>query len=112
MKPYIVKHKEFLDFFVNLPSKSKRHLIPALNRGQVNTISEICKNFLNHTLTSDPKIIKKVKPAKKEINVVSLKKTPLYKKKKILQSRKGGAILSVLLPLAASLFTSLFTRKS
>ena len=112
MKPYIIKHKEFLNFFVNLSPKSKRQLIPGLSRGHVNAISEICKNFLNHTLTEDPGIIRKVKSAKKEINIVSLKKTPLYKKKKILQSRKGGAILSVLLPLAASLFTSLFTRKS
>lgn len=112
MKPYVIKHKDFLQFFVNLPPKSKRAIIPSLNRGQLSTISEICKNFLNHNLSQDSKIIKKVKHARKEIKTLSLKKTPLYKKKKILQTRRGGAILSVLLPLAASLFTSLFARKS
>ena len=47
----------------------------------------------------------------KEIKSISLKTTPLYKKKKILQSRSGGAILSVLIPLAASLIGSLISRK-
>ena len=111
MKPYIVKNNEFLRYFSKLPSKKQKHLIPTLNTNQLNTISEICKNFLNKNLTTCPKIIKKVKPAQKEIKNIALKKTPLYKKKKILQSRSGGAILSVLLPLAATLITSLIARK-
>ena len=55
--------------------------------------------------------MKKVKPSQKEIKTISYKTTPLYKKKKILQSRSGGAILSVLLPLAASLIGFLITRR-
>ena len=112
MKPYIVKNKEFLRFFTQLSPKNKQNIIPALKKEQINTISEICKNFLKRNLTQDPKIILKLKPAKKEIKSISLKLIPLYKKKKILQSRRGGAILSVLLPLAATLITSLITRKS
>ena len=77
----------------------------------MNTISEICKDFLKKKLTTFPKIIKKVKPSQKEIKAIELKKTPLYKKKKNLQSRSGGAILSVLLPLAASLIGSLITKR-
>ena len=112
MKPYIIKNNEFLKYFSNLPQKNKIHLIPTLNRGQLNTISEICKNFLRKNLTTCPKIIKKkVKPSQKEIKAISLKTTPLYKKKKNLQSRSGGAILSILLPLAASLIGSLITRR-
>ena len=112
MKPYIVKNNEFLKYFSKLPQRNKIHLIPTLNRNQLNTISEICKNFLSKNLTTCPKIIRKVKPSKKkEIKSVSLKTTPLYKKKKILQSRSGGAILSVLIPLAASLIGSLISRK-
>ena len=111
MKPYIVKNNEFLKYFSKLPQRNKIQLIPTLNRNQLNTISEICKNFLSKNLTTCPKIIRKVKPSKKEIKSVSLKTTPLYKKKKILQSRSGGAILSVLIPLAASLIGSLISRK-
>ena len=110
MKPYLIKQKEFLNFFNNLPPKSKNRLIPVLSKDQLNTVSEICKNFLKRNLSQDPKVIRKVKSSKKEIKAISLKSTPLYKKKKILQTRRGGAILSVLLPLAASLITSLFSK--
>ena len=112
MKPYIVKNNEFLKYFSQLPQNNKIHLIPTLNRDQLNTISEICKNFLVINLTTCPKIIRKVKPSQKEIKAIALKKTPLYKKeKKNVQSRSGGAILSVLLPLAASLIGSLITKR-
>ena len=111
MKPYIVKNKDFLKFFTQLPPKNKRYYIPGLKKDHLNTISEVCKNFLNRNLTTNPKIISKVKPSKQAIKVVSLKSTPLYKKKQILQSKRGGAILSVLLPLAASLITSLISKK-
>lgn len=110
MKPYLIKQKEFFNFFNNLSPKSKADLIPVLNKEQLNTISEICKNFLKRNLSEDPKVIRKVKTARSEIKSLSLKKTPLYKKKRILQTRQGGAILSVLLPLAASLITSLFSK--
>ena len=111
MKPYIVKHRDFLKFFRNLTPKSKLQIIPNLNKDQVNSISEICKNFLKRNITQDPKVIKKLKSSRKEIKTLALKTTPLYKKKKILQTRQGGAILSVLLPLAASFITSLFMKK-
>ena len=111
MTPYVVKNKEFLEFFCNLSPRGQRKLIPILARDQLNTISEICKNFLRRNLTEDRDIIKKVKPSQKEIKSVALKTTPLYQKKKILRTRRGGAILSILLPLAASIVTSLLTKK-
>ena len=111
MKPYIVRHRDFFKFFLNLTPKSKLQIIPNLNKHQVNSISEICKNFLKRNITQDPKVIKKLKSGRKEIKTLSLKTTPLYKKKKILQSKQGGTILSVLLPLAAGVVTSLFTKK-
>ena len=115
MKPYIVKNNEFLRYFSKLPSQKQKHLIPTLNTNQLNTISEICKNFLKKNLTTCPKTIQQVKPSQKQIKAIALKKKkkkPLYKKKKILQSRSDGAILSVLLPLAASLIGSLITKRS
>ena len=73
MKPYIVKNNEFLKYFSKLPERNKIHLIPTLNRNQLNTISEICKNVLSKNLTTCPKIIRKVKPSKNEIKSVSFK---------------------------------------
>ena len=110
MKPYIIRHKDFLSYFINLSPKQQKQVIPTLNRNHLNTISEVCKKFLNRQLTQDPKIIRRLKHSRKEINSVSLKSVPLYKKRKILQTRKGGAILSILLPLAASLVTTLLSK--
>ena len=59
MKPYIVKNNEFLKYFSQLPQKNKIHLIPTLNRDQLNTISEICKKLfekiLNHLSKNNKK---------------------------------------------------------
>ena len=110
MKPYIVKNKEFIDFFCRLSPRKKQNLIPVLTKDQINTLSENFENFLNHNLTENPNVIKKLRRSQKEIKTITLKTIPLYKKKKILQTRKGGAILSVLLPLAASIVTSLLAR--
>ena len=110
MKPYVIQNKEFIDFFGKLSPRKKQKLIPILSKNQVNTISEVCKKFLKRNLTEDPNVIKKLRRSQKEIKTIALKTIPLYKKKKILQTRKGGAILSVLLPLAASIVTSLLTK--
>ena len=55
MKPYIIKNNEFLKYFSKLPQKNKIHLIPTLNKCQLNTISEICKNFLKKKINNLPK---------------------------------------------------------
>ena len=110
MKPYIIRHKDFLSYFSRLSPNQQRQVIPTLNRNHLNTISEVCKNFLNRQLTQDPKIVRRLKRSKKEINSISLKSLPLYQKRKILQTRKGGAILSVLLPLAATLVSTLLSK--
>ena len=111
MKPYIVRNKEFIKFFCQLSPSSKCRLITNLDKNHIDTISEICKNFLENNLTQNPKVIQKLRNSRNDIRSLSLKKTALYKKKKILQSRRGGAILSILLPLAASLISSIFTRR-
>ena len=82
MKPYVVKNNEFLNYFSKLPMKDRHRIIPTLNRDQLNTVSEVCKNFLRKNLTTSPKVIKILKKSKKEIKTLSLKTTPLYKKKK------------------------------
>ena len=110
MKPYIIQNKEFIEFFSKLSPRKKQNLIPVLSKDQLNTISEVFKNFLKRNLTENPNIVKKLRRNQKEIKTVALKTTPLYKKKKILQTRKGGAILSILLPIAASIVTSLLTK--
>ena len=110
MKPYIIQNKEFIEFFGKLSPYKKQKLVPVLSKDQVNTISEVCKKILKRNLTSNPNVINRLRKSQQEIKTIALKAVPLYKKKQILQTRKGGAILSVLLPLAASVITSLLAK--
>lgn len=103
----VIKNQEFIQFLCNLSPTSRSKLITSLGGQYINTISEICNNFLKKNLTQDSKVIRKILPYKKDVREVALKKNPIYKKKRILQSQRGGAILSILLPLAVGLISSL-----
>lgn len=105
------KNKEFILFLNKLSKKERSKILQNLGSPYINTISEIFSNFLLQNLTQNHSVIKKVKQYKNEVRAISKKKAALHLKKKILTGRKGGAILSVLLPLAASLITSLISRK-
>lgn len=105
--PLIIKHKEFLIFLNQLKPRERKKLINTLKREHVHCLSEIFSNFLKKKLTVDPQVLRKLKKYKTDIKTVSLKKTPLHLKKKILSSVRGGGILSVLIPLAASVLGGL-----
>lgn len=107
-QPLIRKNKNFILFISGLSPSERSKVIPILNGGLVATLSEIFRNFLCGNLTQDKKFIKHLRNCRREIHLVSLKTTSISKKKNILKSRKGGAILSALLPIAASLVGSLF----
>ena len=94
----------FLRYVESLPTKAKCKIISKCKSPQINAISEIAYNFLKANLTDNRKVISKLKPYKKLIKILSLKKTSLKKKRNILKSPKGGSILSILVPLVTSLF--------
>ena len=107
MKSLLSEHKEFIIFLNKLPPHKRSKLIDSLTRVHLECIAEICKNFLRKNLTEDLKTIKQLKKYKKEIKDISLKNTSLRKKKKILSTKRGGNILSLLLPLATSIISSI-----
>ena len=111
MKSLLEQNKEFIIFLNKLSKSERNRLLGVLGTKYINTISEIFHNFLKQNLTSDTSVIKRVKPYKNEIRAISRKRLPIYKKRVLLQSKKGGSILSVLLPIASSLITSLFSRR-
>ena len=106
-KSLLEKNKDFILFLNKLSPNERVKILQNLGSPYINTISEIFSNFLLQNLTQDHRVIKKAQRFKKEVRTVSKKKAPLHLRKQILKSKKGGAILSVLLPLAASLITSL-----
>ena len=105
--PLIVKHQDFLLYFNQLSSKERRKLLHTLKGDHIRCLSEIFSNFLKKRLTVDPNIVRRLLKYKSHIKTIALKKTPLYKKRKILSSARGGGILTVLLPLAASVLGGL-----
>ena len=102
-------HIDFIQFLNKLSPEKRTKLIHSLSSCHINTLSEIFKNFLLKNITTNPKIIKRLKPYKKEVGEVAKRKTPIYKKRKILKSIKGGAILSILLPVATAILSTLFS---
>lgn len=109
-KSLLERNKDFILFLNNLSTSNRKKVLNSLGGEYIKTISEIFLNFLKQNLTTDTQIITKVKKYKSEVRKVSAKSTPVKLKKKILQTKKGGAILSILLPLAASLITGLINR--
>lgn len=105
--PLILQHKDLVVLLSRSSPKLRKEVLRALKRKQLDCISEIFSNFLKKRLTSDSSIIHKLKKFKTDIRTVALKKTPSYKKKAILLSKRGGNILTTLLPIAVSLITSL-----
>ena len=105
--PLVKKYREFLFLLTKLSTELRNKLIKDLKGCHINCLAEIFNNFLNKRLTTDPKIILKLKKFQTEINKVARKRTPIYIKKRVLLSKRGGSILSILLPIAANLVSSL-----
>ena len=110
MQPLVVQNKELLMLLARLPPQHRKKIIAELKRKQLECISEIFSNFLKKKLTKDTKIIKKLKKYSKEIRLVANKKPSLKLKRQTLTSKRGGALLSILLPIAASVISSLLSK--
>ena len=105
------KNKEFILFLNKLSKPDRAKILHALGPSYINTIAEIFSNFLQENLTTNLEAIEEVKKYKKEVRAIARKRLPTYLKKRLLVSKKGRAILSVLLPIAASLIGSLIGSK-
>lgn len=107
-KPRIYEHQDLISLLLKLRTKEKRaKLIGLLNREQINTICEIFFNFLSQNLTTDNKVLNKLRKFKSLIRKVGAKSTGIKIKRALLGSKKGGGVLSILLPIAASFIGSL-----
>lgn len=93
---------------IKLISKTQhpQSLIKKCSKREIKTLCECVLNVLcgNIPLTKSQK--NRLSPHKESLRKLSNKKTPLYKKKKIL-IQKGEGFLSILLPAAISVISSL-----
>jgi len=109
-KPLILRYKDLIFLLSHLSPKLRKEVLQGLKKHELNCISEIFSNFLKKRLTDDANIIDKLKKFRRDIHTVALKKTPTFKKKAILLSKRGGSILGALLPLAVSVITGLLGK--
>ena len=107
--PLLKRYGEIILLLRRLKPQLRARFISTLSKPHIDTISELFSNFLRGNLTRDRRIVNKLKKYRKELKSVSCKRTGVKSKKRILSKARGGAILSVLLPLAASLIGGLFT---
>lgn len=90
-----------------LKSKSKKKILKHCPNCTIKYLCECALNLLqgNVPLTKSQK--RKLTPYKQSVRKLANKKVPLYKKRKLLQSQRGEGLLSILLPAAISVITTL-----
>ena len=108
--PLLLRNKEFIIFLNSLPFIKKKKILATLSKKHLDSISEIFANFLKKHLPIAGKAVKRLAKFKKEARQIALKKTSHKKKINILKSSKGGFLLSVLLPAAVTLISSLLRQ--
>ena len=109
-EPLILQHKDLIFLLTHISPQLRKDVIQGLKKPELECISEIFSNFLKRRLTDKPTVINKLKKFRNDIRTVALKKTPIFKKKAILLTKRGGSILAALLPLAATIITSLLQK--
>ena len=82
------KNKEFIIFLNKLKPHQKKLILRHLSSDYINTLSEICHNFLLKNLTSDSKVIQKVEKYKSEVRKLARKKNTSPSKKKVSHFQK------------------------
>ncbi len=106
-QPLIHEYRDLIILLAKLSPLLRNKIIRDLKRKELDSISEIFSNFLKKKLTTDLDIVNQLRKYHRDIYEVALKKTTLSRKKKLLLTKRGGSILTILLPLAASLITKL-----
>ena len=84
-------------------NKRFRHVIKNANPEEIRTLSETAKNLLLGNIPMTPRQKLKLKPHKKKIKYLALKKNSISRKKRMLQ--RGGFWIPLLATLAGSLVT-------
>lgn len=91
-----------------LSERAKRNLMQNCDKQLLDCFSECSKNILKGNVPLKDSQLRKLRREKKNLRALALKKTPLKKKRKILQ--KGGFIGALLGPALSILGSLLFSK--
>ena len=105
---------KYCDFILFLKSKDKtkiKEIVKNLPNPVINALSEVILNGFCGNIPLNKSDIEKLKPFKKLMKLLSNKSHKVSSRKKLMSSKKGGSLLSIILPLAATAITSLISKK-
>ena len=86
-------------------------MVKSLPNPVINALSEVILNGFCGDIPLNKSDIEKLKPFKKMMKLLSTKSNKVGVRKKLMGSKRGGALLSIILPLAAAAITSLISKK-
>ena len=104
---------QYCDFILFLKSKDKtkiKEIVKNLPNPIINALSEVVLNGLCGNIPLNKSDIEKLKPFKKLMKSLSNKSNKVGLRKKLMTSKKGGSLLSIILPLAATAITRLISK--
>ena len=104
MSANVKKHMTILKKLSKSSTRDQRKLLRSSPRELIDALSEITVNVLNGRIRLTPEEIHKLKRYNSRLLRISKKSTPIAEKRRIIQR---GGFLSVLLPAAIAVITSL-----
>lgn len=99
-KNLALENVNFLKSLCNKDKKSVKNKIKSATPSNINSISEIFHNILKGKLPCSRYKIKKITPYKNCAKNIGEKKFSVKKRRKIINSLKGGWLISILIPAA------------
>ena len=105
---------QYCDFILFLKSKDKtkiKEIVKSLPNPVINALSEVILNGFCGNIPLNKSDIEKLKPFRKLMKLLSNKSNRVGLRKKLMISKKGGSLLSIIIPLAAATITSLISKK-
>ena len=105
---------QYCDFILFLKSKHEnkiKEIVKNLPVAFINALSEIILNGMCGNIPLNKSDIEKLKPFRKLMQSLSNKSNSGSSRKKLMISKKGGSLLSIILPLAAATISRLISQK-
>ena len=109
--PLSAQHCDFILFLKSKDENKIKEIVENLPKNVINALSEVILNGLCGNIPLNKSDIEKLKPFRKLMKLLSNKSNTVSSRKKLMVSKKGGALLSFLIPLAAATITRLISQK-
>ena len=104
-----LKKRDFLTLLAQSKTPKRRALLAEwANKSEIDSLSEIVYNTLRGNIKLNKRLFKKLKRCKNHLRELANKKNSITKKRKII--KQNGGFLSVLIPTALSLLTSVVPK--